>query len=249
MVSYIESIFHFFFGENFPELRQILLFFPLLLIYTIGALELAEQCRQRWNWKVGYTRKLFHFLIFGMAGGMQYWQGIGGVFILGWVVSLVIIYLLIKKDNSRYYSLLARPQDYPYASRYIVYPYVATFLGGVISNFLFVPVAAVAGYLVVGLGDAIGEPVGTKWGKTRYPVFNWGSKVKSYRSVEGSVAVFLVCLLAFALPLYFYGYPITWYKIIIAALVAAIIEGISPHGWDNLVSQIAGAILTLYFLI
>ncbi len=184
-----------------------------------------------------------------MAGVMQYWQGIGGVFILGWAVSLVIIYLLFKKENSRYYGLLARPQDEPYASRYIVYPYVATFLGGVVSNFLFIPVAAVAGYLVVGLGDAIGEPVGTKWGKTKYPVFNWGSKVKSYRSVEGSIAVFLVCILAFALPLYFYALPIFWYKIIIAALVAAIIEGISPHGWDNFVSQVMGAILVQYYLL
>ncbi len=247
-MTIISYVFDFFFGQNFPDFQLIIWLFHLLFLYTTGLLLLDQCMKFLWSWKVGYTRKFFHFMIFAMAGFLQYWKGIGGVFILGWAVSLIILYLIWKGKSSPYYLLLARPKDEPYQTRYIIYPYFATFLGGIFNNFLFLPIAAVTGYLVAGLGDAIGEPVGTKWGKHQYPVFAWGSKVKSYRSLEGSLAVFLVSMIAFAIPLYIYHLPMEWHKITIAAFIAAIVEGVSPHGWDNFTSQVAGAILMSYFL-
>jgi phytol kinase len=248
-VAFISSFFEFFFGKNFPEFQLIVWLFPLLFLYVIGVLLLDEWMKKLWSWKVGYTRKFFHFMIFAMAGGLQFWKGIPGVFILGWAVSLIILYLIWKGKTSKYYLLLARPKDEPYPTRYIIYPYLATFFGGIVSSFYFLPIASIAGYLVAGLGDAIGEPVGTKWGKHQYPVFSWGISVKSHRSVEGSLAVFLISMLAFFIPMYLYQIPIEWYKIAIAALIAAIVEGVSPHGWDNFTSQVAGAILMSYFLV
>jgi phytol kinase len=247
-VAFISSILEFFFGQNFPDVQLIIWLFPLCFLYVIGVLLLDERMRSLCSWKVGYTRKFFHFMIFAMAGGLQYWKGIGGVFVLGWAVSLIILYLIWKGKSSKYYLLLARPKDEPHPTRYIIYPYLATFLGGVVSNFYFLPIAAVAGYLAAGLGDAIGEPVGTKWGKHQYPVYSWGSAVKSPRSLEGSLAVFLVSMIAFMISMHLYNFPIEWYKIAIAALIAAIVEGLSPHGWDNFTSQVAGAILMSYFL-
>ncbi|HUH72854.1 MAG TPA: hypothetical protein VLZ75_00465 [Chitinophagales bacterium] len=247
-MNFISSILEFFFGQNFPDFQLIIWLFPLSFFYVIGVLILDEWMKRLWSWKVGYTRKFFHFMIFAIAGILQYLKGIGGVFILGWAVSLTILYLIWKGKSSKYYLLLARPKDEPHPTRYIIYPYLATFFGGVVSNFFFLPIAAVAGYLVAGLGDAIGEPVGTKWGKHQYPVYSWGSAVKSHRSLEGSFAVFLISILAFIIPIYLYGLPIEWYKITIAALIAAIVEGISPHGWDNFTCQVAGAILMSYFL-
>lgn len=248
-MDFITTILSFFFGENFPKLELIVWLFPLLLVYVIGVL-LVDDCFKRlWSWKVGYTRKFFHFMIFAVASGLQYWKGIGGVFILGWAVSIVILYLVWKGKASRYYLLLARPKDEPHSTRYIIYPYLATFLGGVVNNFFFAPIAAVTGYLVAGLGDAIGEPVGARWGRHQYPVYSWGSSVKSYRSFEGSFAVFLISMIAFAIPMYMYQLPMEWHKITIAAIIAAIVEGISPHGWDNFTSQVVGAILMSYFLV
>ena len=247
-MAFISSILEFFFGQNFPDVQLIIWLFPVSFLYVIGVLFLDERMKRLWSWKVGYTRKFFHFMIFAMAGGLQYWKGISGVFVLGWSVSLIILYLIWKGKSSKFYLLLARPKDEPHPTRYIIYPYLATFLGGVVSNFYFITIAAVAGYLVAGLGDAIGEPVGTKWGKHQYPVYSWGSAVKSHRSIEGSLAVFLVSMIAFIIPMYLFGLPIEVYKIAIAALVAAIVEGLSPHGWDNFTSQVAGAILMSYFL-
>lgn len=239
----------FFFGENFPDTILIFWLFPLMLFIVFMVLKIDLFFQKEYDWKVAYTRKFFHFSIFGLAGLLQYLWGISAVFILGWSVSVWMIYLLLKESSTAFYSLLARPNDMPHPSRYIVYPYIATFLGGVVNNIFFPSLGAIAGYLVAGFGDAVGEPVGSKFGRHKYPVFNWGSSVKSYRSIEGSMAVMTVSMIAFICTLYAFGYPLDLFKITIAALLAAIVEGISPHGWDNFTSQITGAILMSYFLI
>ena len=243
------QIFDFFFGANFPDLDVILILMPIFLCYVIVVLHIALFLKDKKGWQTAYTRKFFHFSIFIMAGVVQYLFRTQGVFILGWAVSVVILYLLYKGKRSKYYYLLARSKDAPYESRYIFYPYLATFLGGVVTNFYFSSVSVVAGYLVAGLGDAVGEPVGAKWGKTKYPVFNWWSPVKSYRSVEGSMAVFIASFIAFTLTLFVYDIPINITYLFFMSLLAALIEAISPHGWDNFTAQLTGAFLmSLLFL-
>lgn len=248
MIEIIKSIFDFFFGENFPDFTTILYLFPLTFIYTISALQIGLYFQKRYRWKVGYTRKFFHFLVFGLAGILQFLVGIGGVFVLGWSVSIMIAYIIRKGNKTPYYSLLARPKDKPHPTRYILYPYVATFLGGVFNNYFLTPICAVTGYLIAGLGDAVGEPAGTRWGKHFYPVFSFGSSVKSYRSVEGSLAVLIASIFVFVITSYFYHIDLCWIKIIIAAVVVSFVEGISPHGWDNFTMQVAGAILMKFYL-
>ncbi|MCO5248605.1 MAG: hypothetical protein M9887_06640 [Chitinophagales bacterium] len=249
MNSFVKSVFDFFFGSNFPDLDVILILFPVFFLYVIGALRIALFFRERKNWQTAYTRKFFHFMIFTTAGIIQFFLHTQGVFILGWAVSLVILYILSKGDQTKFYPLLARPKDVPYESRYIVYPYLATFLGGVMTNFYFSSACVVAGYLVAGLGDAIGEPVGAKWGKTRYPVFNWWSPVKSYRSLEGSLAVLVVTFLAFFITVKLFDIQSNMILIFISALITTLIEAVSPHGWDNLTSQLAGASLMCLLLL
>ena len=46
---------------------------------------------------------------------------------------------------------------------------MTTAIGGVLCNLLF-PRYAYIGYLVCGWGDAVGEPIGMRWGKHRYNV-------------------------------------------------------------------------------
>jgi len=242
------KVIDFFFGQNFPSLGEIMLWMPVLAIYMLIVLSIAVWLRTRLGWKVGYTRKFFHFMTFGMAGLMQYSIGIPGVFILGWVVTALLVYIIVQGAGNPFYAILARPTDAPFETKYIVYPYLATFLGGVLANLLFSPVAAVAGYLVAGIGDAAGEPVGTRWGKHKYKVPSWGSRLVSYRSVEGSIGVGIACVIAFALALSGAGMECPWPEIIIAAIGAAIVEAISPHGWDNLTAQLAGAALATVLL-
>ena len=107
-----------------------------------------------------------------------------------------------------------------------------------------------AGYLVTGLADAIAEPIGTKWGKHKYKVPSL-SAVVSYRSFEGSLAVFMASVSCIFLSTLFadkMGIDFVILKIVFIALVLTFVEAISPHGWDNFTTQFGGALL-FYLLI
>ena len=236
-----------FFIDYFPSLSQILKLFPVCFVLAISYISIAAWLRIKKEWRVGYSRKTFHFLVFITASIFQVKYGIPGVFILGWAVTAIVLFTLWKGNGFSWYEALARPNDEPYRSRYIIYPYLATFAGGVVANMFFDTPAVMAAYLVAGLGDAIGEPVGTRWGKHQYPVFSWGG-MSGNRSFEGSFAVFIVCALAYSFTLWQFDLPFIWTYILIAALISAIIEGLSPHGWDNFTAQLGGAVIFCLFL-
>ena len=99
-----------------------------------------------------------------------------------------------------------------------------------------------AGYLVTGLGDAIGEPVGTRFGKHVYRVRSLSS-VPATRSVEGSAAVFVMSAMALAVaaavsPEIGLSGGFGAAKVLAIAAASAVVEAVSPHGWDNLTMQI-----------
>jgi len=134
--------------------------------------------------------------------------------------------------------------DVPHQKKFIILPLLATATGGIISN-IFFPGTAYIGYFVGGWGDAIGEPVGTRWGKHRYTVPTLFG-VRATRSLEGSTAVMLLSALIAAFCLYYtpafnlslgtsllYG--------LICGLAAASVEAISSHGLDNLTMQVCAA--------
>jgi phytol kinase len=200
--------------------------------------------------KTGYTRKIFHFLIFTSAAVVQAVWGIRTLCLFGGATSAVIFYAILRGDGHLLYEAMAREKDAPHRTYYILAPYLATLIGGVTSNALFGNVALV-GYLVTGLGDAIGEPVGTRFGKHAYRVPSFKG-VPSTRSYEGSAAVFLMSFLAIILAfrlspeLSFEGQAIFLFPGL--ALLATVLEAISPHGWDNAVMQIVPSFCVTLFL-
>src|SRR5690606_11252358 len=144
--------------------------------------------------RTAYTRKVFHFTIFAAASVIQLVSGLGGVVVFGTIVALIVLFAVWRGDEHPFYEALARPNDAPRRTLFIVVPLVTTALGGVLSNLLF-PAYAWAGYLVAGWGDAVGEPVGSRWGRHRYRVPSLAG-VAATRSWEGSAAVLLVGALA-----------------------------------------------------
>ena len=233
-----------FFQDNFPSLQEFLRGFPLFFCWALGCLYLAGMLKQRYGLKTGYSRKIFHFCIFSGATGIQAFFGLKTLCLFGAATSLVIFYALLRGDRHVLYEAMAREKDAPYRSYYIIAPYLATLFGGVVSNVLFGH-AALVGYLVTGLGDAIGEPVGTRFGKHRYRAPSLFAKVPSTRSYEGSLAVFLVSLIAgaaaFAVSpeLTVAQHPLLFFMGLAAC--SAVVEALSPHGWDNAAMQIVPA--------
>lgn len=228
------------FGGFIPSLDTILAVAPLALLYAFAAAAIAAALRRRGT-RVPYTRKVFHFAIFTMATAVQLLWGLPGVTVFGTVVSMVVIAAVLRGPGHALHDALARPGDAPHGTLFILVPLFTTALGGGLSNLLF-PGYAYVGYLVCGWGDAVGEPVGTRWGRHRFRVPSMGG-VPAVRSLEGSTAVFLVGSLAAVLGMLAFGRsPMDALLIGLAAGGAgALVEAVSTHGLDNLTVQVAAS--------
>ena len=222
-----------------PSLAAWLL--PASLLYAGGAAIAAGHLRVVRGMRAPYTRKIFHFMIFTAAGALQIVWGLPAVVVFGSVTSALVLYAVWRGDGFPFYEAMARPTDAPRRTLFILIPLATTALGGVTANVLF-PAWAFVGYLVCGWGDAVGEPVGARWGAHRYRVPSMGG-IASTRSLEGSLAVFVAGSAATAAALLLQGLP--GLQVLLLALgsglAGAIVEAISTHGLDNLTVQVAAS--------
>jgi phytol kinase len=232
-----------FFVANFPGAKTLGLGGPAGLLWAAGCLMLAGRLKMRRRWPTGYTRKLFHFLIFGSVVAVHAVWKTPGVCLFGATTTAVIAYALLRGPGHFMYEAMAREKDEPRRTHYVVVAYLATLIGGLISNIAF-PRGAVFGYLVCGLGDAIAEPVGTRFGRHEYraPAVRG---VRAVRSLEGSASVFLVSAAALILFMALApDFALTFRTALAAVMIAAAstaVEAASPHGWDNTTLQVVPA--------
>lgn len=234
---------------TFPSIEEWLIFFPAGLIVGSCFGWLIGHLKDRFTLKAGYSRKMFHFVIFTLAAIVGLTAGFQAVQAFGVAIGLVVMWAVIKGEKNPLFRAVARPTDAPHEKYYIVIPFLMTAAGGMLSNILFGQLAVV-GYAVTGWGDAVGEPVGTRWGNHRYRVPTL-TGIKCYRSLEGSSAVFIASLAGTFIVL-FSGFHLPANTSLIVALsvalVATAVEAITFHSLDNLTLQVAAAATALYTL-
>ena len=228
-----------FFVDNIPSWPALLAGGPIGLAWSFGALWFAGLLKRR-GVRTGYTRKVFHFCIFSTVALLQWKAGTSAVCLFGGTCSVAVFYAVWKGDGHILYEAMAREKDKPHRTFFILIPYLTTLAGGLFSAMVFGPVS-IAGYLVAGLGDAIGEPVGTRFGKHQYRVRSLSS-VPATRSIEGSAAVFIMSYAALVLaailsPQISPGHGAVL-KLGIIAAASTLAEALSPHGWDNATMQV-----------
>lgn len=108
------------------------------------------------------------------------------------------------------------------------------------------PYVMAAGILPMAYGDAFASIIGEKYGKKKFRLF-------ANKSVEGSAAMFIFSFSSYALSLAFFSTLYNFYffdKLFsagVVALVATVVEGVSPLGFDNLTVP-AFSVLTLVLL-
>jgi len=108
------------------------------------------------------------------------------------------------------------------------------------------PYVIAAGVLPMAYGDASASLVGEKYGKRRYRIF-------ADKSLEGSVAMFLVSFLGFVVSLVFFSglYSFSVFGMLFAAfavaLMATLAEASSPLGVDNITVPVLSALV--FFLL
>lgn len=230
-----------FISRAIPSKELVLLAGPFIFIYVLLVAALVSYLKKYRQVRTPYTRKIFHFLIFSTAGIFQYRFGLPLVILFGSIVSIFVLASVLVGEGFVFYEALARETDRPHRTVFVLVPLFTTALGGVLIN-IFFPKFAFIGYLVGGWGDAVGEPVGTRWGKHRYAVPSLLG-VPAQRSLEGSAAVVLVSTLVAFAGFYISGYPV--HTAVITALLcgfgSAAVEAVSNHGLDNLTIQVAAA--------
>jgi phytol kinase len=224
--------------QSFSDIHLIILYSPLFFFYTIIAAGFTVWLRQSKKLRTPYTRKVFHFLIFTMAAILQLLTSFSVLIIYGTIVSLFVLYSVFRGNGFTFYECLARETDVPHRTLYIIIPLISTAAGGMVSNLLFYPFAPV-GYLTAGWGDAVGEPVGTKWGKHKYKVTSI-TGVKATRSLEGSTAVFIVSVLVAFIVFFVTGVklPSAIIFAIVCGTAGTVVEAFSSHGLDNFTMQV-----------
>jgi len=229
-----------------PGLSSVVLGALVALLWSYSCLSFAARLKTRLRLRSGYTRKLFHVMIFTSAVFVHAFGGFWAVCVFGLMVSLVVGLAILRGPGDRLFEALAREQDRPHRTYYIVVSYFATLIGGMASNLIFGPLA-VMGYLVGGLGDAAGEPAGVRWGKHRYSVSSGVSK-----TFEGSFAVLAVSLIALSIgvaitpQLHFNSQSLIVLPAI--AIACTVVEAFSPRGWDNVPMQIVPTVLSAILL-
>jgi phytol kinase len=109
------------------------------------------------------------------------------------------------------------------------------------------PYILAAGIIPLAYGDAAASLVGQKFGRHQYNVF--GKK-----SWEGSVGMFIVCFLMIVAGYLFFRYPYTLSTLnytvaaFAVAVVATVLEAITPKGLDNLTVPLSCAIVFMLLI-
>jgi phytol kinase len=192
---------------------------------------------------VAYTRKVFHFGVFSGAAGIHALGGLGATNAYGAAVAALVLRALFAGPAHPLFRALARPRDEPRQALFIFVPLVTTAVGGLASGLLAGSFATV-GYLVAGWGDAVGEPVGARWGRHTYRVPSLAG-VAAVRSWEGTGAVLVMSWAAAGTALLGLGVPWPRAAAVAGAVgaVTAVVEAVSHHGTDNLTVQLAASLV------
>src|SRR3954468_11876647 len=111
-------------------LQHLLL--PIFFVSVFAALLSAFMKRK--GIRTPYTRKSFHFVIFSIAGILQYYYGLQAVSLLGGIVYIIVVISVIAGKKWWFFKALARETDWPHEKKFIILPLMATAAGGIISN-------------------------------------------------------------------------------------------------------------------
>lgn len=192
--------------------------------FLFGMVGLSELIRKLWKLPAEFTRKVIHI-------GVGFW----GLLALAtlrttWMAVIPpLSFVFINLVSFRWTLLRSMEIEDRSNLGTVWYPLSLSLL--LWRFWLSRPEVVLVGLLAMALGDGMAAIVGRRWGQRAYAV--WGVR----RSLEGSVALALFAGLGTALALCLatgLGVQVILLRSLIMALVAALLEGLSPRGLDNL---------------
>lgn len=235
---------------EFPTLDLVIFFLPISAAMVSLIFVLAAFVKLKCNYKTNYTRKIIHLSLFIIGWMIGYFLSFAHLVVYGIAIAIVGLIIVILGEKNPFYEAVARIEDAPHRSLFLIFPYITSVLGALTLR-IFVYDYYFIGILVAGISDALGEPVGVKFGKHSYRVPSISPKNISYRTIEGSSAVFISAfLITFLFLIFVFQVDIvqSYFVALVSGIITAFIEAVSPHGFDNFTVQLSSA-LPAYFLI
>jgi phytol kinase len=205
----------------------------LAFVYVSVVLALGEGLRRGLNLSVEFTRKFVHVGV-GMVSFLlvvlfQSWQ-------FAIIPPLVFIFINYISYRRQIFSGMETGEKGQLGTVYFPISFAIYLLWPF-------PALLVASLMPMTWGDAFAAIIGKRWGTHKFSV------VGQTRSVEGSLAMFAFSYAATFLALVVFGQPIIVGigLSLLTALVATLVEALSPMGIDNLTVPLVSALVLVLF--
>ena len=195
----------------------------LVYIYVVILLIVSEKLLDKWP---ELSRKFLHIMVGNVAFLLP-------VFQTSWVMAFIaagpfILFTFLMSPYTPIKSIKGRTSAAGHSMGLVYYAITWTILAYLFfDNMVIIAI----GILAMSYGDGFASIIGIRFGKKKYNVFG------DQKSYVGSFAMFVFTFITTVVALVYYGIPLSSYVFLVLlgiAVVAAIVEGLTPKGLDNL---------------
>jgi phytol kinase len=195
----------------------------LVYIYVVILLIVSEKLLDKWP---ELSRKFLHIMVGNVAFLLPIFQ-------TSWVMAFIaagpfILFTFLMSPYTPIKSIKGRTSAAGHSMGLVYYAITWTILAYLFfDNMVIIAI----GILAMSYGDGFASIIGLKFGKKKYNVFG------DQKSYVGSFAMFVFTFITTVVALVYYSIPLSSYVILVLlgiAVVAAIVEGLTPKGLDNL---------------
>jgi dolichol kinase len=172
------------------------------------------------------SRKFLHIMVGNVAFLLP-------VFQTSWVMAFIaagpfILFTFLMSPYTPIKSIKGRTSAAGHSMGLVYYAITWTILAYLFfDNMVIIAI----GILAMSYGDGFASIIGIRFGKKKYKVFG------DQKSYVGSLAMFVFTFITTVVALVYYGIALSSYVILVLlgiAFVAAVVEGLTPKGLDNL---------------
>ncbi len=204
----------------------------LVYIYVAILLIVTEKILDKWP---EISRKFLHIMVGNVAFLLPLFQ-------TAWIMAFIaagpfILFTFLMSPYTPIKSIKGRTSAAGHGMGLVYYAITWTILAYLFfDNMVIIAI----GILAMSYGDGFASIIGIRFGKKKYDVFG------DQKSYIGSLAMFIFTFITTVVALLYYGIALSGYVVLVLlviALIAAVVEGLTPKGLDNLSVPFVAAFL------
>lgn len=202
------------------------------IIFVIGILAVASILEKKKIIQGEGSRKLIHITLcnWWFVAMIFFDKGI-------WAAIVPLLFVIINYISYKKQLIPAMERGGGKEDLGTVYYALSLLILGVWTFSIHKPYIGAIGILTMGYGDGLAALIGQKYGKIKYQIHG---KIKS---IEGSIMVFISTIVITMCIIPLIGQPVKLSMGITLALIATLLEALTPWGLDNLTLPIGTSLI------